>query len=364
MGNQLCWQSEEGGEEGVPQTGSGKECDAILPEQLPTSIILKPSGMSMPLVGLGTWKADKESEVGNAVKWALEAGYRHLDCASCYQNEKEVGSAIQQCLATSVCRREELFVTSKLWNSEHAPEHVKPALQQTLSDLQLEYVDLYLIHWPQNWEHVDGGDPLPHMSFPKNADGSLKYSNIPLMDTWRALEACVEDGLVRNIGLSNFNEKQIRHILDQCSIKPAVLQVEIHPFFCDERLINFSHMHEIAVTAYSPLANGAAINGTKVIEHPLLIDIAQKYGKSPAQLVSAWLIQQNVIVIPKSVNQSRIVENFDVIFQISGEDMKAINSLTKANARMGWGGPLVEDNGFKAPRDESHPEYPFVYDCI
>merc|ERR1719183_2287764 len=145
----------------------------------------------MPSVGLGTWKATEDNEVGNAVKWALGCGYRHIDAAACYGNEHEVGAAMKEVFDAGEIKREDVFVTSKLWNSEHDPAHVKPALTRTLEDLQLEYVDLFLIHWPQNWEHVEG----THVGFPKNEDGTMKYSNVPLMDTWRALEACVEAGM-------------------------------------------------------------------------------------------------------------------------------------------------------------------------
>jgi len=309
------------------------------------------SGHSIPMVGLGTWKADKENEVGNAVKWALEAGYTHLDCASCYGNEAEVGTAFAESIAGGT-KRADIFITSKLWNSEHA--HVKASVEASIRDLQCEYLDLYLIHWPQNWEHVDG----QHVSFTKNEDGSMKYTDVPLMDTWAALEACVDEGLIRSIGLSNFNEKQIQEIYDNGRIKPAMLQVEVHPFFQQDSTVKFAQDLGLTVTAYSPLGSGAVINGMRVIDHPELAAVGKKHDKSPAQVVTAWLLARGIVVIPKSVKQDRIKQNLDVMFTLDDEDMSKISALN-ADARSGWGGPQVERDGKMEARDISHPQYPF-----
>jgi len=315
-------------------------------EDVAVSIV---SSAPMPLVGLGTWKSDKESEVGNAVKWAAAAGYRHFDCAACYGNEAEVGAALKEVMDGGIARRD-IFVTGKLWNSEHDPAHVRNALLKSIEDLQCEYLDLYLIHWPQNWEHVDG----TNRGFPKNEDGTLKYTDIPLLDTWAALEACVAEGLVKSIGLSNFNQEQIQTIIDGGNVRPAVLQVEVHPFFQQEGLVQFAHSKGIVVTAYSPLGSGVEIDGERVIDNAKLKEIAAKYDRSGPQLVLAWLIQRGIIVIPKSVKENRLKENFDVRFEISDADMAEIATINK-DARGGWGGPLVDG----APRDQVHPNYPF-----
>ena len=161
------------------------------------------SGASMPLVGLGTWKS-KPGEVAEAVKCAIEVGYRHIDCATAYGNEEEVGSALKEKLGVA-CEREELFVTSKLWNTFHHPDDVRPACVKTLKDLGLAYLDLYLIHWPTAFER--GG-----VLFPKNPDGKMRYADTPFTDTWKAMEKLVEEGLCRHIGLSNFNSKQINEV--------------------------------------------------------------------------------------------------------------------------------------------------------
>jgi len=309
------------------------------------------SGSKMPIVGLGTWKATEPNEVKNAVKWALDMGYKHLDCAACYGNEAEVGAALKESLDGGI-NREEIFITSKLWNSEHDPVHVRPALEMTLKELQIDYLDLYLIHWPQNWEHTEG----TNRSFAKNEDGTMKYTEVPLMETWKALEECVAAGLVKAIGLSNFNSKQITEIMGKGKIAPAVLQVEIHPFFSNEPLVSFAQSKGIAVTAYSPLGSGVEIGGQRVIDNPQLKELAEKTGKSAAQLVLAWLVNRGVIVIPKSVKESRLKENHDVVFELEPSTMEIINGINR-DVRGGWGGPLVDDK----PRDLVHPDYPFKF---
>lgn len=261
--------------------------------------------------------------------------------------------APQEVFDAGEIKREEVFVTSKLWNSEHDPAHVKAALQKTLEDLQLSYVDLYLIHWPQNWEHVDGAN----RSFPKNEDGSMKYTDIPLLDTWKALEACVEEGLIKAIGLSNYNTKQIQEIIDGGKIAPAVLQVEVHPFHSQAPLVEWCQSKGIVVTAYSPLGSGAEIDGERVIDNAKLKEIGTKYDKSAAQLTCAWLVNRDIVVIPKSVKEARLKENFDVRFVISEEDMKEIDGINR-DVRAGWGGPLIEGK----PRDIVHPNYPFKFE--
>eukprot|EP01051_Picozoa_sp_SAG22_P022120 SAG22_NODE_5174_length_1071_cov_1.158599_1_plen_210_part_01 len=184
--------------------------------------------LAPPQVGLGAWQAAK-GEVGAAVKVALEWGYRHIDCAACYGNEAEVGEAFGAFFAKGLPngRREDVFVTSKLWNSEHAPENVQAACEKTLADLQLKYLDLYLVHWPQNFEHVDGATA----SFPRNPDNSIKYDlTTTLLQTWAAMERLLELGLVRAIGVSNFNSAQIAELLAGGKIPPAANQIESHPY--------------------------------------------------------------------------------------------------------------------------------------
>ena len=181
------------------------------------------SGQAMPVIGLGTWQAPA-GQVGAAVKAALEGGYRHIDCAAIYGNEAEIGAVFAEAFSSGLVKREDLFVTSKLWNSEHAPDNVRPALELTLKELRLDYLDLYLIHWPQCFAKESEGN----RSIPKNDDGTIKYDlETPSAKTWAALEQCVDAGLTRSIGLSNFNSEQIAGVCEGARIQPAVLQVEI-----------------------------------------------------------------------------------------------------------------------------------------
>jgi len=328
--------------------GSDEEVKVGVPEHIELS-----NGSKMPIVGLGTWKATDDAEVIGAVKCALANGYRHIDAAACYGNEKIVGQAMTDGLKEAGLKREDIFVTGKLWNSEHDPAHVKAALEMTLADLQTDYLDLFLIHWPQCWEHEEG----KNVAFPKTEEGGLKYTDTPLMDTWKALEKCVEAGLTKAIGLSNFNSEQIKLIMAEGTVKPAVLQVEIHPFFSNDKLVKFAQSQNIAVTAYSPLGSGVEIAGEKVIDNAKLKEVGAKYEKSAAQIVLAWLINRNIIVIPKSVKDKRVKENFDVRVKLSDEDMATIDAINK-DARGGYGGPLVEGQ----PRDITHPHYPFRFE--
>jgi len=299
------------------------------------------SGAKMPVFGLGTWKA-QPGEVGAAVKEAIKLGYRHIDCAAIYGNEGEVGIAIKE----SGIPRDELWITSKLWNNSHKQGDVKSACLKTLADLQLDYLDLYLIHWPHAFA---SGGPL----IPKNEDGSVIYDHeTDYCETWTAMEALLADGLVRNIGVSNFNSEQIDRVMAIAKIPPAVNQVECHPFFSQLPLISHCAKHTIKTTAYSPLGSGKL-----ALTEPACVAIAEKYGKSTAQLFIRWQIQRGVIVIPKSVTPARLAQNMDVFdFEISENDMDAMNAL---NSDKRIGVPEVEVEGKMVPRDAGHPHYPF-----
>lgn len=312
------------------------------------------TGRKMPLIGLGTWKSEP-GKVKQAVVWALQSGYRHIDCASIYGNEAEIGAALQEMLGTGKpLKREDVFITSKLWNTKHHPDDVEPSLLQSLKDLRLDYLDLYLIHWPYAFQRGD-------VPFPRAEDGTLLYDHIDFKQTWAAMEKLVEKGLVRAIGLSNFNSRQIDDVMSVATIPPTVLQVEAHPYLSQGQLLAHCQERGLVLTAYSPL--GSADRAWKhpeepvLLQDPVIINLANKYHKSPAQVLLRWQTQRGVVAIPKSVTESRIKENIEVYdFTLQADEMDSITALNR-----GWRYivPMVEVDGKRVPRDAGHPLYPF-----
>ncbi|GFS73701.1 aldo-keto reductase family 1 member B1 [Nephila pilipes] len=282
------------------------------------------NGKEMPVIGLGTWKS-KPGQVFEAVKTAIDIGYRHVDCALAYQNETEVGQAIKAKIDDKTIKREDIFVTSKLWNTFHRREKVLECCQLSLKALGLDYLDLYLIHWPIAYKE---GDEL----FPKNEKGEMLTSDLDFKETWKGMEELYEKGLVKSIGLSNFNSQQINTILSISKIKPVVLQVECHPYLNQNKLIEFCKKHDIAVTAYSPLGSPdrpwVKPDEPSVMADPRIKKLADKYNKSPAQILLRFNVQRNVIVIPKSVTEDRIRNNFEIFdFELTSEEMDQISNF-------------------------------------
>ncbi|XP_059416194.1 aldo-keto reductase family 1 member A1-B-like [Carassius carassius] len=312
------------------------------------------TGRKMPLVGLGTWKSEL-GQVKQAVFWALQSGYRHIDCAPIYGNETEVGEAFQEMMGPEKgIRREDVFVTSKLWNTKHHPDDVEPSLLKTLEDLKLEYLDLYLIHWPHAYQRGDN-------PFPRKEDGTLLFNNIDYKLTWAAMEKLVGKGLVRAIGLSNFNSRQIDDILAVASIKPAVLQVESHPYLAQVELLAHCRDRGLVMTAYSPL--GSSDRAWKHPEEPVLLEepaiaaLAKKHNKTPAQIIIRWQTQRGVVTIPKSITQSRIKENIQVFdFTLESEEMNQVTALHRGCRYIV---PTITVGGKSVLRDAGHPLYPF-----
>ncbi|MBQ0736099.1 aldo/keto reductase [Aquimarina celericrescens] len=256
------------------------------------------NGVHMPYLGLGVYQADNDQEVINAIHWALETGYRHIDTASIYRNEEGVGKAID----SSAIPREDIFVVSKVWNDDQGYENTLQAFDDSLKRLQLEYLDLYLIHWPVAGKYVD---------------------------TWKALEKLYKDKRIRAIGVSNFMQHHLEDLMEQTEMVPMVNQMEFHPYLVQQNLIDFCHQHKIQYEAWSPMMQG------KIFELPILDNLAKKYKKTVAQIVLRWDLQKGVITIPKSVKKERIKSNADLFdFELSEEDMKHIDSLDK-NERIG-----------------------------
>jgi diketogulonate reductase-like aldo/keto reductase len=254
------------------------------------------NGTSIPCIGFGTWQTPDGEVTVNSVKYAIESGYRHIDTAAIYGNEKGVGQGIKE----SGIDRKELFITTKLWNTDRGYESALKAFDTSLKKLGLDYIDLYLIHWPEN----------------KSTGAEVNQ------DTWRAFEKLYKDGVVKSIGVSNFLEHHLRSLLDRVEIVPAINQIEFHPGQMQPETVSFCKSNEILVEAWSPLGTG------KMLNNPELAEIALKYDKSVAQLCIRWVLQNGVLPLPKSVTPSRIGENADVFdFEISCVDMQTINSI-------------------------------------
>lgn len=306
------------------------------------------------MVGLGTWKS-APGQVKQAVITALDCGYRHIDCAAAYSNEQEVGEALALWVGPGkTLQRDEVFVTSKLWNTKHDPPDVEEACRTTLMHLGLSYLDLYLIHWPMAFQR--GTEAMP-----RKADGSICYSDTHYKDTWIAMESLVDKGLVKAIGLSNFNARQIEEILSMARHKPVVNQVERHPYLTQTDLLSYCRSVGLCVTAYSPLGSGdrpwATPGEAGLLDDPRLEAIAKRYKKTPAQVILRWHIESGVVCIPKSVTPSRIRENLEVFdFSLSKEDTALIQSFNR-NQRLIV--PTVEKDGIKVWRDAAHPHFPF-----
>jgi D-xylose reductase len=283
------------------------------------------------------WKVDRPAAPA-LIEAAASAGYRHFDCASDYSNEIEVGIGLGNVLRSGAASREDLWVTSKLWNTNHARQHVRPACERSLRDLQLDYLDLFLIHFPIALEYVPPATRYPAGWFqdPNAAEPRMKPARVPIAETWGAMEELVSAGLVRNIGVCNFGVSLLRDILSYAEIRPAVLQVESHPYLAHEKLLRFCHEERIAFTAFSPLGAasylslGMATEDESVLNQPIVRDIAAKYGKTTAQVVLRWGVQRGTAVIPKTTRPERLRENASIFdFELSSGEMESISSLNR-----------------------------------
>lgn len=297
------------------------------------------NGLKMPLVGLGCWKIPNEV-CATQVYEAIKLGYRLFDGAQDYGNEKEVGEGIRQAIAEGVVERKELFVVSKLWNNFHDPKHVKLALNRTLSDTGLDYIDLFYIHFPLAFKFVPFEEKYPPGFYTGAEDakkGVITEANIPLIDTYRALEACVEEGLIKSIGISNFNGSLVQDLLRGCTIKPVALQIEHHPYLTQEHMVNYCGREKIQIVAYSSfgpqsfieLDSKLAKETPTLFENEVVKQIADSHGVSTSQVLLRWATQRGIAIIPKSSQKERLLDNLliDSKLTLTSDELKEISNL-------------------------------------
>ncbi|XP_059508249.1 aldo-keto reductase family 1 member D1-like [Stegostoma tigrinum] len=308
-------------------------------------------GNSIPIIGLGTYSTPRitaKDACYDAIKIAIDVGYRHIDGALVYGNEDEIGRAIQEKIADGTVTREDLYYCGKLWNTFHPPELVQPSLEKSLKLLKFDYIDLYIIELPLAFKPGD-------VFYPRDESGKHLYHPTDLCATWEALEALKDAGLVKSIGVSNFNRRQLELILNKPGLKykPAVNQIECHPYFTQPKFKEFCDSHGIVIVGYSPLGTcrdslWVNIKIPSLLDDPVLNSVAAKYKKTSAQVALRFQLQRNIVIIPKSFNPERIKQNFEIFdFSLTSEEMKMISALNR-NER------YVELLMWK-----DHPEYPF-----
>lgn len=302
------------------------------------------NGDKMPALGLGTWKATGE-EARDAVYNAIKIGYRHLDCASKYANEKEVGMGIRKAIKDGLVKREDLWITSKLWNNSHEKGEVIPAIERTLHDLQLDALDLYLIHWPVAFE----SDVLD----PKESDEFQSLEEVPLTETWSRMEEIKARRLSHHIGVSNFNQPKIQKLIDHGTEKPEMNQIELHPYLQQDELVRWCQDKDIHVTAYSPLGSGDRPEELKKEDDPSLLDnetikgIADKHDCHPAQVLIAWSLHRGTAVIPKSTDPEHQQTNLEAAeIDLDEDDMEQIAELDEGYRFIDGTEFVMEDNPY------------------
>ncbi len=294
-------------------------------------------GGKFPTLGLGTWKIP-EDMVPHCVCEAIRLGYRHFDCACDYGNEASVGKGLLSAIQSELCTRDDLWVTSKLWNTYHEPQHVRAACEKSLRDLQLDVLDLYLVHFPIALAFIPFEERYPPGWFfaPDEPNPAMKPIRVPYADTWGAMEELVHSGLVKRIGVCNLNISMLREVLSYCSIRPSVHQVELHPYLTQDRLLRYCNEEAIAVTAFSPLGAdsyisiGMANANERVLEDAAVVEIAKVHQRSPAQILLRWAVQRGTVAIPKTQNVQHLSENLSIYdFSLSPTEMNCLTSLDR-----------------------------------
>ena len=279
----------------------------------------------MPVLGLGTWKSAK-GEIYQTVRKAIEIGYRHFDCALIYGNEHEIGQAISDAIDNKEVSRNELWITSKLWNNRHKKADIQPTLEITLDSLKLEYLDLYLIHWPVAL--------INEVSYPQNGGEMVDLKHIPLTETWQGMIALKDKELTKHIGVSNFSIKKINQLIAETGICPEALQLELHPFLQQKNVLDFANANDIVLTGFCPLGsadrpvNRITEGEPKLFENKTILEIATDKGATPAQIMLAWAVNRGTSVIPKSVNPQRLKENLMAAdIELLPSEMENLNNL-------------------------------------
>jgi len=303
------------------------QSDSLRYSKLP----LRGGAGAIPALGFGTLIPDA-TETRNATRAALEAGFRHFDCSERYRNEEYVGQAIREAIEGRSLNRQDLFITTKLWNNNHRPERVQPAIESSLDRLKLEYIDLYLIHTPYAFLPGDNQDPRDQN------DHVIYDQGITLLDTWRAMEKLVDLGKCKAIGLSDVSVEHVREIFEQARIKPSVVQVESHPQLPQTEILEFCHSNGLVMLAFAPLGHGIKPG---VLEDPVILAIAQRVNQTPAKVLLAWAIQRGTAVLTTPRTPARAQENFDVaaIPQDAVEQINAIRTRQRFNLVTGTGIP-------------------------
>ncbi len=291
----------------------------------------------MPEIGFGLWKIDRD-HCAKAVQDAIQAGFRHLDSACDYGNEREAGEGIARAVSAPLCSRDDLWITSKLWNTYHRAEHVRPACERSLRDLGLDYLDLYLIHFPIALEYVPFEIRYPpEWVFDPDAEHpKMNPVAVPLSETWGAMEDLVEAGLVKEIGVCNYNSGLLHDLMAYARIKPSTLQIESHPYLTQEKLLRLADHYGIKVTAFSPLGAlsyvpiDMAEEKENVLEAPEVLEISKAHNKTPAQVVLRWGVQRGTAVVTKTTDANHMKENLAIAdFALTESDMNAITGLNK-----------------------------------
>ncbi len=311
------------------------------------------NGDTMHAIGLGTWKSTG-ADVKKAVKDAVDAGYRHIDTAAAYGNEEMIGEALSEIFAEGKIFREDIFITSKLWNDSHAEGQVIPALESSLKKLQLDYLDLYLIHWPVAFKNG--------VDFPKKPSDYLTPEEAPIIETWKQMELAKNKGLAKHIGVSNFSDIKLKDLISKATTKPEMNQVELHPLLQQDDLLAYCKSEDILVTAYSPLGSGDRAENMKGENEPNLLEIktiqeiARKHNASEGQVLISWHNQRGTAAIPKSTSKEHIKENFKAVStKLDDDDIKAIANLDE-HYRFITGKFFEEPSkGYKDIYDENSP---------